>query len=61
MEKSWFNRGSMIMVQGIRLGDIFVTKKYKNSVGHQLYRILEVSKEGDLVLQTERYKGDSEE
>lgn len=61
IEKSWFNRGNMIMVQGIRLGDTFVTKKYKSSIGHQLYHILEVSKEGDLILQTERYKGDSEE
>ena len=61
MEKSWFNRGSMIMVQGIRLGDTFVTKKYASSVGHQLYHILEIEDNGDLVLQTTRYKGEGEE
>ena len=61
MERSWFNRGSMIMVQGIRLGDTFVTKKYASSVGHQLYHILEIEDNGDLVLQTTRYKGEGEE
>jgi DNA polymerase-3 subunit alpha len=34
VEKSWFNRGNMIMVQGIRLGNTFITKKYKSSIGH---------------------------
>lgn len=55
-EKSWFNRGSMIMVQGIRSGDDFITKKYSSSVGHQLYHILNIDNNGDLILQNERYK-----
>lgn len=54
VEKSWFNRGNMIMVQGIRLGDVFVTKKYASSLGHQLYHILEIDDKGNLVLQAER-------
>ena len=58
VEKSWFNRGNMIMVQGIRLGDTFVTKKYATSVGHQLYHIVEVDEDGSLILQNERYKGE---
>lgn len=57
MEKSWFNRGSMIVIQGVRMGDTFIPKKYASSGGHQLYRITEVLPDGDLVLQTERYKG----
>ena len=61
VEKSWFDRGNMIMVQGIRSGDTFITKKYASSGGHQLYHILEVSPDGDLVLQNERYKGESGE
>ncbi len=61
VEKSWFDRGSMIMVQGIRSGDTFITKKYSSSIGHQLYHILQVDKEGDLILQNERYKGEGEE
>lgn len=61
VEKSWFNRGSMIMVQGIRSGDDFITKKYASSGGHQLYRITEVKPDGSLKLQTERYKGEEGE
>lgn len=33
VEKSWFNRGNMIIVQGIRSGDDFISKKYASS-GH---------------------------
>ena len=61
MEKSWFDRGNMIMVQGIRSGDTFITKKYASSVGHQLYRIIDIDENGDLTLQNERYKGESGE
>ena len=57
IEKSWFNRGSMIVVQGMRSGDAFVSKKYASSGGHQLYKINEVIPNGDIVLQVERYQG----
>ena len=56
IEKSWFNRGNMILVQGIRSGDNFLPKKYASSSGHQLYKINDTI-DGDLVLQTERYQG----
>ena len=56
-EKSWFNRGNMIMVQGFRSGDNFVPKKYATSGGHQLYKIDSIDKQGDLILRTERYQG----
>jgi len=61
IEKSWFNRGNMILVQGIRSGDSFIPKKYASSGGHQLYKINELLPSGDLVLQTERYQGGYEE
>lgn len=61
LEKSWFNRGSMLMISGIRRGDDFVPKKYSSSVGHAMYKITEVKDNGDLVLQYERAKGESEE
>jgi DNA polymerase-3 subunit alpha len=61
VEKSWFKRGSMIVVQGMRRGDEFVAKKYASSGGHQLYKISEILENGDLILQTERNKGDLEE
>lgn len=61
MEKSWFNRGNMIIVQGVRMGDSFIPKKYASSGGHQLYKITEVLPNGEIVLQTERYQGDYED
>ena len=54
VEKSWFNRGNMIMVTGIRQGDDFIVKKYASTPGHQLYRITEITKDGELLLQSER-------
>ena len=56
VEKSWFNRGNMILIQGVRSGDNFIPKKYASSGGHQLYKINDII-DGDLVLQTERYQG----
>ena len=61
MEKSWFNRGNMIVVTGIRSGDDFVSKKYASTGGHQLYKIEEVLPNGELVLQDSRYQGGIEE
>lgn len=61
MEKSWFERGSMIVVQGIRSGDNFIPKKYASSSGEQLYKIKSIDKDGDLVLTHQRYQGGIEE
>lgn len=61
IEHSWFNRGSMIMVMGMRQGDDFIVKKYKTSSGHQLYKIKQICPNGDLILQDERAKGEAED
>lgn len=61
IEQSWFNRGNMIMIQGIRRADEFVPKKYASSGGHQLYHIDKVLPNGDLVLRHNRAIGDEEE
>ena len=61
MEKSWFNRGNMIVVTGIRSGDDFVSKKYASTGGHQLYKIDEILPNGDLILKDSRYQGGVEE
>ena len=60
VEKSWFNRGSMIIVQGIRIDDMFVSKKYASSGGHQLYKIDEVI-DDEIVIRTTRAQGDEED
>lgn len=61
LEKSWFNRGNMILVQGFRRGDEFVAKNYSNTNSHQLYHIDEVHKDGSFTLRSERAMGDEEE
>ena len=61
VEKSWFNKGSMIIVQGIKLNDVFVAKKYNSSQGHQLYKIDSIDEDGDIVIRNERAKGDIED
>ena len=61
VERSWFNRGNKAMVEGMRRGDDFVAQKSASSGGHQLYKILEVKKNGDLILTHERNKGELED
>ena len=62
VEKSWFNRGNMIIVHGMRRGNDFVSKKYASMQNvHQLYRIEGIDEAGNLTLQSERYKGGIEE
>lgn len=58
LERSWFNRGKMIAVQGFRRGDEFITKKYANSNGHQLYKIDQVNPDGTVILRSERIQGE---
>ena len=60
-EKSWFNRGSMIVVNGMRSGDNFIAKNYKSSGNsHTLYKIETVYSNGDVILRSHRYAGDEE-
>ena len=54
VEKSWFTRGTMIMVTGFRRDDMFVGKTYAATEGHQLYKITNVI-DGDIKLQHERF------
>ena len=39
VEKTWFSRGSKVMVTGYRREDSFVGKTYKSTPTHQLYKI----------------------
>ena len=56
LEKSWLNRGTMLIISGYRRDDDFVCKKYKNSVfQHQLQKIEIIYENGDAEIQTERY------
>jgi DNA polymerase-3 subunit alpha len=60
VEHSWFNRGSMIIVTGIRSGDTFLAKKYASTPGHTLYHIDEVNGK-EILIRTARALGDMED
>ena len=51
----------MIIVQGIRSDDNFITKKYASSEMHQLYKIDEILPDGSLKIRNERYQGEAED
>ena len=54
VEKSWFKRGTILMVTGFRRDDQFVGKTYSSTQTHQLYKITNII--GDEVkLQHERF------
>jgi DNA polymerase-3 subunit alpha len=55
-EKGWFSRGTKIMVTGYRRDDMFVAKTYKHTPTHQLYKILNVEDNGDIVLTHLRWR-----
>ena len=42
VEKSWFKRGTKLMITGFRRDDTFVGKTYSKTVGHQLYKIVDI-------------------
>ena len=54
IEHSWFNRGNLLLIQGVRRGDDFVAKKYARTAGHTLYHIDGVNNNGELLLRSER-------
>ena len=58
LEKSWFSKGTMLMVQGIRRGDNFIPKKKKSSIYPVISKIFEVLPNGDLTYQYERMEAE---
>ena len=58
IEKSWFNKGNMIIIQGIRRGDDFIAKKYNSTIGHQLYKIEKINENGDIEIIDKRKQGE---
>ena len=58
VEKSWFKRGTKLMITGFRRDDQFVAKTYASTVGHQLYKITDIIG-SDIKLQHERVVGET--
>lgn len=53
VEKSWFKRGTMLMITGYRRDDMFIAKTYASTPTHQLYKITDVVGD-EMKLQHER-------
>lgn len=63
VETGWFKRGSLVILNGIRRGDLFLTKTYakdRKNGKHQLYKITEVRPDGTMNFTNKRY-GEFEE
>ena len=54
VEKSWFSRGNLLMIQGIRRGQDFIPKKRKDSFYPVISKITQINEDGTLMFQTER-------
>lgn len=54
VERSWFKRGTLLLVTGYRRDNEFVGKTYAATVGHQLYKITDIVG-NEIKLQHERY------
>ena len=54
VEKSWFSRGNLLLIQGIRRGDNFIPKKTRSSIYPVISKITEIRDDGSLALQLER-------
>ena len=54
IEKSWFSRGNKIIVTGIRRGDTFLAKKYKNTPYHLVELINNINKDGYILTTKDR-------
>ena len=57
IEKSWFSRGNKIIVTGIRRGDTFLAKKYKNTPYH-LVELIENINDNGYITTTKERKGE---
>ena len=54
VEASWFKRGTLLMIQGIRRGQDFIPKKRKDSFYPIISKITGIHDDGTLEFQTER-------
>lgn len=55
VEKSWFTRGNILFVHGIRRGEQFIAKTYKNSIySHSTYKVDKIYDDGYLTYDEER-------
>ena len=62
LEKSWFSRGTKLLITGYRRDEQFIPKKYSDSIfKHSVQLIKDIDEEGILSLQSERIGQEKEE
>ena len=54
-ENGWFSRGTKVMLNGFRRGNMFFTKAYKKTNSHQLYKITKIYEDGSLEFTNKRW------
>lgn len=59
-EAGWFQKGTLVILNGIRRGDAFFCKKYTRTKYHQLYKITKIYNDGLVEMTNSRY-GEEEE
>lgn len=55
VDEGWFQKGSLIVVNGYRSADIFKAKSYKKTNSHQLYKITSIAANGTIEMTNARY------
>ncbi len=62
VERSWFNRGTGLIIHGMRQDDQFIAKTYKSSkMVHTAYKITGIKPDGKFEVQKNRKKGTLED
>ena len=54
IEKGFFDKGTLVIINGFRRGDMFVSKKYSRTKSHQLYKIIKINQDGSLEITNDR-------
>ena len=50
IEKGFFKRGTLVVVNGFRRSNMFVLKSYKRTNSHQFYKITKVNEDGTIAM-----------
>jgi hypothetical protein len=54
IEKGFFDKGTLVIINGFRRGDMFMSKKYSKTKSHQLYKITQINQDGSLEMTNDR-------
>lgn len=61
MEQGWFQKGTLVIINGIKRGETFIAKRYKKTLSHQLYKITKVNADGSMEFTNTRWGEEPED